>query len=110
MKKNKAASAVGLGFTVLFALAACAMGPRMQQVSPGMTEAELVELLGTPDGMIVEGDYRALQWANRLMSGWSNTRADYWAVLRDGRVTAYGPGDVRSDPVRGTIVLVPLPG
>ena len=89
------------------ALTACAMGGRMQQLNQGMTEEQVVAVLGAPDGRQTEGEYKALQWANRLMSGWSWDRADYWVVFRLDRVISYGPGEVRQNSP-GVLVLVPI--
>lgn len=89
-------------------LTGCAMGPRVQRLSPGMAEADVIAIMGRPDGVVVEGDYRALQWANRLMSEWSNDRADYWVVLAADTVVAYGPGNVRPGPSPHTLILVPV--
>lgn len=83
------------------------MGPKMQNLREGMSEQEVIEQLGSPDGLLTDGDYRALKWSNQLMSGWSNDRAGYWVILREGRIVAYGPGEVRPGPRPGVLVLFP---
>ncbi|MGY0552919.1 hypothetical protein ACW17M_06880 [Vreelandella sp. 2A-K22] len=94
---------------VAFFLHGCATGERMQTVSEGMSKEEVVSLLGEPDGYRRNGDYEALQYTNRLISGWSWDRTDYTVILENGRVGEYGPGEVRErDSGTGILILVPV--
>lgn len=86
----------------------CAFGPKMQQIDPGMNEAQVIQLLGQPDGLITDGDYRALQWADRMMDSWNNARADYWVIFEANRIVAYGPGEVRPGQRPQTLMLLPI--
>jgi hypothetical protein len=68
-----------------------------------------VQLLGKPDGVKSNGNAEALTYADRLMSGFKWSRADYVVVLRDGVVTEYGPGAIRdASPNTGAFIFVPL--
>ncbi|MGQ0522762.1 MAG: outer membrane protein assembly factor BamE domain-containing protein, partial [Betaproteobacteria bacterium] len=78
--------------TLMFALSACVTGEQMQSVREGMSKEQVVAILGNPDGFQRAGDYEALRYTNRLISGWSWDRADYNVILRSGRVVEYGPG------------------
>ena len=69
---------------VAFFLHGCATGERMQTVSEGMSKEEVVSQLGEPDGYRRNGDYEALQYTNRLISGWSWDRTDYTVILEKG--------------------------
>jgi len=90
-------------------LVGCVTGERMQSVREGMSKDEVIGMLGNPDGFRRSGEYEALRYANRLISGWSWDRADYNVILRNGRVVEYGPGQVRQrDPNISTLILVPL--
>jgi hypothetical protein len=96
-------------FGILIASIGCATGERMQSMREGMSKDEVIAVLGNPDGFHPSGDYEALCYANRLMSGWSWDRADYNVILRSGRVVEYGPGQVRQrDPSVSTLILVPV--
>ena len=64
----------------------------MGDIHEGMSKSDVVSVLGNPDGYQRSGEYEALRYANRLISGWSWNRTDYTVVLRDGRVSEYGPG------------------
>lgn len=97
------------GFLAALSIAACATGEKMGDVQEGMTKAEVVSILGNPDGFRRSGDYEALQYTNRLISGWSYDRADYFVILRNDQVIEYGPGEVRQrDSGVNTLILVPL--
>lgn len=83
---------------VLFLLSGCVIGERMGNVREGMSKDEVISTLGNPDGFQRSGDYEALRYTNRLMSGWSWDRADYTVIFKKGRVVEYGPGQVRLGP------------
>jgi len=81
----------------------------MQSVREGMSKDEVVGVLVNPDGFQRSGEYEALRYTNRLISGWSWDRADYNVILRNGRVLEYEPGQVRQrDPNTSTLILMPL--
>lgn len=98
-----------VGVTLMLALSACITGERMQSVQEGMSKEEVVTILGNPDGFQRSGEYEALRYTNRLISGWSWDRADYNVILRAGKVVEYGPGQVRQrDSNVNMLILVPL--
>jgi hypothetical protein len=99
---------------ILFALAvvaplltACITGDAVRQVEPGMSRGQVIKILGHPDGFESAGDYEALNYANRLMSGWSWDRTDYHVILHQGRVVSSGNGHVRQNGPN-ILILVPL--
>ncbi|MGM0857676.1 MAG: hypothetical protein ACQEW0_11405 [Pseudomonadota bacterium] len=92
-----------------FVLLGCATGEKMQGVSEGMSKNEVISNLGQPDGFKANDEYEALQYTNRLISGWSWDRTDYTVILKNGEVVEYGPGEVRQrDPNASTLVLIPV--
>jgi hypothetical protein len=60
-----------------------------------------VGTLGRPDGFRTQGEYTVLKYTNRLISGWSWDRADYFVILKDDKGTEYGSGEVREKNVGG---------
>jgi len=78
-------------------VASCVTGEKMSSLSPGMTKDQVISLLGHPDGYQAEGDSEVLRYTNKLVSGWSWDRADYYAILRGGKLVEYGAGQVRQD-------------
>ncbi len=88
-------------------LFACAHGSKMKNLQPHMTRQQVIQNLGKPDGYQTYGDYEVLKYSNKLMSGWSWGRADYYAILKNGRLVEYGTGEIR-EKENDVIVLVPL--
>jgi hypothetical protein len=98
-----------LPLLMTFTLYGCVTGERMQAIREGMSRDQVVSMLGNPDGFQRAGEYEALRYTNRLISGWSWDRADYNVILKGGRVVEYGAGEVRQrDPNVNTLILVPL--
>jgi hypothetical protein len=87
--------------TLLIAFCGCTTGEKVAGLSPGMSQANVVRILGRPDGFRTEGDYIVLKYTNKLISGWSWDRADYFVILKDDQVTEYGSGEVRERNVGG---------
>jgi len=86
---------------LLIAITGCATGEKVTRLSPGMPQTDVVGTLGRPDGFRTEGDYTILKYTNRLISGWSWDRADYFVILKDDKVTEYGSGEVREKNIGG---------
>jgi len=85
----------------------CVTGQKMGDIHEGMSKSEVVSVLGNPDGYQRSGQYEALRYTDRLISGWSWNHTDYTVLLRDGRVSEYGSGQVRQEGP-GVLVLVPV--
>lgn len=86
-----------------------AFGGKFKKLEPGMERAQVIRLLGRPDGVRTHEDMEALTYADRLISGFKWNRADYVVVLRDGVVVEYGPGEIRTDSQNtGAFVFIPL--
>jgi hypothetical protein len=85
----------------------CVTGEKMSWLHPGMTKAEVVSVLGRPDGYKEIAGYEVYRYSNRLSSGWSWDRADYNVVFKNDRVVEYGAGEVRPKS-NGAVVIVPV--
>jgi hypothetical protein len=89
-------------------LAGCATGEIVRgKFHEGMTKEQVISELGKPDGFQRSGDYEALLYTNRLISGWSWDRTDYTIILQNDKVVQYGTGQVRQNSPN-TLILVPL--
>lgn len=73
----------------------CTVGEKMSRIQPGMSQAEVVRILGRYDGFSTQGEYTVLRYTNKLVSGWAYDRADYNVILKDDKVVEYGAGEVR---------------
>jgi hypothetical protein len=85
------------GALLLLVLSACATGEKISRLDAGMSKQQVIDMLGRPDGFQAAGDYEALTYTNRLISGWSWDRADYHVILENNRVIQYGAGTVRQN-------------
>ena len=91
-------------------LLGCTTGERTSDVRPGMSQVEVENVLGRADGFQIAGDYVALKYVNRLISGWSWDRTDYVVILKNDKVVEVGNGEIRERNVGGvqTIFLYNL--
>lgn len=92
----------------LFGLMGCATGEKMSRLKEGMTKSEVVDVLGAPDGFQRSGEYEALKYNHRLVTGWAWDRADYNIIMKDGKLVEYGQGQVRVKDMNNILFLVPL--
>ena len=84
---------------LILTMASCATGEKVRaELRPGMSRTQVIEAIGNPDGVKTSSSSEVLQYTNRLMSGWSWDRADYFVVLKEGVVVEYGTGEVRQAP------------
>jgi hypothetical protein len=90
-------------------LIGCATGELMSRLRPGMSKDEVTNILGNPDGFQARGEYEAIKYSHRLVTGWAWDRADYFVILKDNKVVEYGTGEVRVKDVNSNVLfLVPL--
>lgn len=99
-----------LGAVLAVSIGGCVTGQTVRsQIHEGMSKRQVIDVMGQPDGFRRSGDYEALEYANRLISGWSWDRADYYIILKDNKVVSYGPGQVKQEkPNSNVLVLVPV--
>lgn len=94
---------------LLVLLIGCATGELMSRLRPGMSKDEVTNILGNPDGFQARGEYEAIKYSHRLVTGWAWDRADYFVILKDNKVVEYGTGEVRVKDVNSNVLfLVPL--
>ncbi|MGH9437019.1 MAG: hypothetical protein ACRD22_03775 [Terriglobia bacterium] len=91
-------------------IAGCVTGQTVRsRLHEGMSKHQVIAVMGRPDGVRKSGNYEALEYANRLISGWSWDRADYYVILKENKVVSYGPGTVRQEqPNSNVLILVPV--
>lgn len=95
-------------FSILFLLSGCITGESVRgNIGEGSSKQQVISELGNPDGFKRYGDYEALMYTNRLISGWSWDRTDYTFIFKDGVVVEYGTGEVRQNGPN-MLILVPL--
>ncbi|MBB3228037.1 outer membrane protein assembly factor BamE (lipoprotein component of BamABCDE complex) [Luteibacter sp. Sphag1AF] len=88
-----------------FMLAACqGMGTKVSRLSVGMPREEVMDRLGQPDAVRTIIGFEVLSYLNRHRSRFSLSSRDYTVVLKDGKVTQFGPGLVQRDS-KTTLVI-----
>jgi len=100
-------AALGIALALMtFSLSGCVTGEKMHQVSPGMTQSEVIRILGKPSGFRTAKGYEWFQYSHRLATGWAWDRADYNVVFKNGKVVEYGTGEVRVK--QNAVVIIPI--
>jgi outer membrane protein assembly factor BamE (lipoprotein component of BamABCDE complex) len=80
--------------SVLF-ITSCATGEKWGQIEEGMTKKEVRRALGKHDQMKRQGDWTIYYYKNRLISGFSWDKTDYFVIFDpNGKVYEYGHGAV----------------
>jgi hypothetical protein len=96
---------VASSFMGCLSLASCMTGDKFSRLSPGMTKAQVISMLGSPKGYEQNGDYETLQYPGGLISGWSYDTADFYVTLHHGLVEKYGAANVQKGHPPGIIVF-----
>lgn len=93
MGYNSAMKTYLAGMCIL--LAGCATtGMNVKTLHEGMSRQEVLSRLGNPDGMQKQGSVEQLEYTNCAIP-FSSSRADYYVILKDNAVVAYGTGKIR---------------
>ena len=106
MREALAASALAL-------LAGCTghriAGEALPGLREGMTPEQVTAILGWPDGSRRLDHLVGDTYSGRTLPG--RGRSDYYTIFRDGRLTAWGRGDIRPapGPAPRAFVVVPAP-
>jgi hypothetical protein len=79
-------------------LAGCAgMATKVSRLEVGMGRDEVFDRLGPPDSDRSIIGYEVVSWLDRRPGRFSFSHKDYTVVLKDGKVTQFGPGLIRRD-------------
>ncbi|KAF1009162.1 MAG: hypothetical protein GAK28_00795 [Luteibacter sp.] len=83
---------------VALALSGCqGMASKMSKLDVGTGRDEVIDRLGKPDSDRSMIGYEVLSWLDRRPSRFSFSHQDYTVVLKDEKVTQFGPGLIRRD-------------
>ncbi len=97
-----------LAASIALLLAGCATGERMGSLVEGMSPAEVTSVLGEPTGQQRAGNVVRYEYADRMVSGWSYNRADFYAIFEDDKLAQRGTAEVRQGQhTTGTIMVLP---
>jgi len=92
MKRAIALAVIAVG------IAGCqGMASKVARLQVGTQRDEVIERLGPPDSDRAMIGFEVLSWLDRRPGRFSLSHRDYTVVLKDGRVTQFGPGLIRRD-------------
>jgi len=79
-------------------------GHKITQIDIGASRDQVVATLGRPDSVRTIGDFEVLNYLDRHRTRVSMGHTDYAVVLLDGKVSQFGPGQVRRDELRSVVI------
>jgi hypothetical protein len=91
---------------ILFIVGGCTTAEQLPQIREGMSQAEVERVMGSPDGFKRSGNIKAIEYKNRLISGWSWDRADYGFIFTNDKLTEWGAGQVRQSRTQPQIFIL----
>ncbi len=87
------------------AVAGCqTTGHKITTIDIGASRDQVIATLGRPDSIRTLGDFEVLNYLNRHRTRVSMTHTDYAVVLKDGKVSQFGPGQVRRDGLHSVVI------
>jgi hypothetical protein len=89
-----------------FVVSGCVMGERITSLKPGMSKEQALKIAGRYDGFQTKGDLEIYRYTNKHISGWSNDKADYVLVFKDGKLVSYGTEEVRQNSSFNTLLVL----
>jgi hypothetical protein len=95
-----------LGFCVTVQ---AAFGNKFEKLELHMSTQQVEKALGKADTEARHGDYLIWSYLKRLISGYSDQRADYYVVFRADKVMDFGAGSVKVIDKGGAITIMPIP-
>ena len=95
-----------LVFVLSLTLISCATtGESMSKIELGMSNQDVVGVLGPPDESQSTDGYQVMKYSPRLTSVWSWYRGNYFVILKSDEVVEYGAGEIRERNVDGAYIL-----
>jgi outer membrane protein assembly factor BamE (lipoprotein component of BamABCDE complex) len=96
-----------MGAAVLaVALAGChTTGQKITTLDPGTSREQVVATLGRPDALSTMGDFEVYTYLARHRTRTSLVHTDYTVVMKDGKVTQFGPGLARREGLHGIAIV-----
>ena len=91
-----------ISLIIVLILTGCIAGERVRQsMAPGMSQDQVTQIMGKPDGFQQRGEYVTYKYTNVLISGWGHDRTDYSFIFKNDKLVEYGTGEVRERNVGG---------
>ena len=91
--------------SIILFFAGCASSGKVSRLHKGMTEQQVIELLGQPDDIQTKGAYKAFKYSRKMGNEWASDKPAYHVIFRDGKLTHNGAGTVRVKDKDGNVIL-----
>lgn len=79
-------------------------GHKITKIDIGANRADVIATLGRPDSVRTVGDFEVLNYLDRHRTRMSLAHTDYAVVLKDDKVSQFGPGQVRRDGLHSVVI------
>jgi outer membrane protein assembly factor BamE (lipoprotein component of BamABCDE complex) len=79
-------------------------GHKITKIDVGASRDQVIATLGRPDSVRAVGDFEVLNYLDRHRTRVSMAHTDYAVVLKDGKVSQFGPGQVRRDGLHSVVI------
>lgn len=92
-------------FSIILIFAGCATAGQVSRLHKGMTEQEVIKILGHPDDTKTKGEYQAFKYSRKMGKEWASDKSPYHVFFKDGKLIEHGSGTVRVKDKDGNIIM-----
>jgi len=92
-------------FSIILIFAGCATAGKVSRLHKGMTEPEVIKLLGHPDAIKTKGEYKAFKYSRKMGREWSSDKPGYHVIFKNGKLISDGGETVRVKDKDGNIIM-----
>ncbi len=92
-------------FLIILIFTGCATAGKASRLHKGMTEPEVIKLLGHPDAIKTKGEYRAFKYSRKMEPEWGSNKPAYHVIFKDGKLVHKGAGTIRVKDKDGNIIM-----
>jgi len=92
-------------FSIILIFAGCATAGKVSRLHKGMTEPEVIKLLGHPDDIKTKGEYKAFRYSRKMGKEWASDKPGYHVIFKDGKLVDRGSGIVRVKDNDGNVIM-----
>ncbi len=92
-------------FSIILIFAGCATSGTVSRLNKGMTEQQVIEVLGHPDDIKTQGGYKEFKYLKKMEKDWASDKPAYHVIFKDGKLVYNGAGTVRVKDKDGNVIM-----
>jgi outer membrane protein assembly factor BamE (lipoprotein component of BamABCDE complex) len=92
-------------FSIILIFAGCATSEKVSRLHKGMTEEQVMEIMGHPDDIKTKGEYKAFRYSRKMGGEWASDKPAYHVIFKDGKLVENGAGTVRLKDKDGNVIM-----